>query len=85
MSCVSLKSRQAAISERKQSSESGLGSLMPIQSVLAVSRRWRERVRERRHLFELDDHVLSDIGLTRAEVGREAARPFWQPLDPHSG
>lgn len=39
---------------------------------------WLERVQDRRRLAELDDHMLRDIGLTRAEAEQAAARPFWQ-------
>jgi len=35
------------------------------------------RRRQRAHLLRLDDHLLRDIGLTRADVLDEAARPFW--------
>ncbi|HAM48359.1 MAG TPA: DUF1127 domain-containing protein [Alphaproteobacteria bacterium] len=41
-------------------------------------RMWRHRVLYRQHLRGLDDHLLDDLGLTRAEAEREAARPFWQ-------
>lgn len=40
---------------------------------------WRERVRQRRALLELDDRLLSDIGIGRAEAEHEAGRPFWLP------
>ena len=33
--------------------------------------------RQRRDLRDLDDHLLADIGLTRAEALEEAARPIW--------
>lgn len=33
--------------------------------------------RQRRQLRQLDDHRLSDIGLTRAEAEAEARRPAW--------
>jgi uncharacterized protein YjiS (DUF1127 family) len=33
--------------------------------------------RQRRHLAVLDDHLLRDIGLDRADATREAYRPFW--------
>ncbi len=36
-----------------------------------------ERYRQRRHLDELDDHQLADVGLTRRDVARECAKPFW--------
>ena len=39
---------------------------------------WLERVRQRRHLAELDDRLLRDIGLSRAEVEHEISRPFWK-------
>lgn len=48
-----------------------------VQTGITV-RMWRHRVLYRHHLRELDDHLLSDLGLTRAEAEREAARPFWQ-------
>lgn len=31
----------------------------------------------RRRLARLDDHILRDIGLTRAEAEDEASRPAW--------
>jgi uncharacterized protein YjiS (DUF1127 family) len=39
---------------------------------------WRQRARERRALENLSDHMLRDIGLTRADVMAEATKPFWQ-------
>jgi uncharacterized protein YjiS (DUF1127 family) len=38
---------------------------------------WHERARQRRHLQSLSDHMLRDIGLTRADVLAEADKPFW--------
>ncbi len=40
--------------------------------------RWHDRVAERRHLRGLDDHMLSDIGLTRSDVDWESSKPFWR-------
>jgi drug/metabolite transporter (DMT)-like permease len=37
------------------------------------------RQRQRRHLGELGDHGLRDIGLDRREARREACKPFWLP------
>ncbi len=39
---------------------------------------WQERDRQRRHLAALDDRLLSDIGISRADAAREAAVPFWR-------
>ncbi len=38
---------------------------------------WLGRVRERRALHALDDGMLKDIGLTRADVEFEAHKSFW--------
>ena len=38
---------------------------------------WQERARQRRQLMELDDRLLRDIGVSRADVARETAKPFW--------
>jgi uncharacterized protein YjiS (DUF1127 family) len=37
-----------------------------------------EKVRQRHILLELDDRLLSDIGLTRDQAEREARKPFWK-------
>jgi uncharacterized protein YjiS (DUF1127 family) len=44
--------------------------------------RWIERRRQRRTLRELaedNEHLLRDIGKSKAEALREAAKPFWHP------
>ncbi len=40
---------------------------------------WVERARERRQLQALNDHMLKDLGLSRADVEGEASKPFWRP------
>jgi uncharacterized protein YjiS (DUF1127 family) len=47
-------------------------------SALIRLMRWHETARERRALLALSDHMLKDIGITRAEAEREASRRFWQ-------
>ena len=37
-----------------------------------------DRIRQRRALQALDDWVLKDIGLSRADVMHEYDKPFWQ-------
>ena len=39
---------------------------------------WQQRANERAHLRTLDDRMLSDMGIGRAEAEREAALPFWR-------
>jgi uncharacterized protein YjiS (DUF1127 family) len=38
---------------------------------------WQEVARQRRALLALDERLLKDIGITRADAEREASRPFW--------
>jgi len=40
---------------------------------------WHERARQRRHLGDLPDDRLRDIGVNRLEARREAEKPFWRP------
>jgi uncharacterized protein YjiS (DUF1127 family) len=39
---------------------------------------WLARVREREELAALDDRMLHDIGLTRADVYGEYRKLFWR-------
>lgn len=39
---------------------------------------WQERAEQRHQLARLDDRMLRDIGVTRVEVARELAKPFWR-------
>ena len=39
---------------------------------------WQERAAERTRLRRMDDRMLSDMGLSRADVEREASVPFWR-------
>jgi uncharacterized protein YjiS (DUF1127 family) len=39
---------------------------------------WAERAAERRHLAELNDHLLRDIGVTRADIDAVSTKPFWR-------
>ena len=38
---------------------------------------WQQRAAERTHLASLSAHHLKDIGVSRADVEAEAAKPFW--------
>jgi uncharacterized protein YjiS (DUF1127 family) len=39
---------------------------------------WAERAKERRKLATFNDHMLRDIGVTRADVMAETSKPFWR-------
>ena len=45
-----------------------------IRRALMIVRTWHSRACTRRELARLDDHLLADIGLSRAELNK----PFWQ-------
>jgi len=49
--------------------------------LLDAARIWMARRRQRKSLqglVEHDDRMLRDVGLSRDEVRREAAKPFWR-------
>jgi uncharacterized protein YjiS (DUF1127 family) len=46
--------------------------------LMATLREWLRRSRTRSQIDELDEHLLRDIGLTRAAVRAESSKPFWQ-------
>jgi uncharacterized protein YjiS (DUF1127 family) len=80
-----LRSRQAALaheypglrgSRAVRWVDSGLRALGRTVDLVLT---WQERARQRHELQSLNDHMLRDIGLTRADVMAEATKPFWQP------
>ncbi|HWA44861.1 MAG TPA: DUF1127 domain-containing protein [Hypericibacter adhaerens] len=52
--------------------------LRPIGRFLARLRSWGERARSPRQLHGLNDHMLKDLGLSRADLEREASKWFWR-------
>ncbi len=53
-------------------------SAQALRQVVATISTWIERDRMRRRLLNLDDRMLRDVGISRAEVHGEAAKPFWR-------
>jgi uncharacterized protein YjiS (DUF1127 family) len=47
--------------------------------ILLMLLTWETRWRERRHLVDLSDETLVDIGRTRAEMHDESSKPCWKP------
>ena len=54
------------------------GDVHPFAAAFVTIGRWIERTRQRRALAGLDDQMLRDIGITRAEAARECGKPFWR-------
>lgn len=50
--------------------------LSAIRQIVAAIRLWRERVRSRQELREVNDHLLQDIGLRRVDIGYKLRQPF---------
>jgi len=47
--------------------------------ILRTLRIWRLRSVTRRELLELDERLLADVGIKRADALMEASKPFWRP------
>jgi uncharacterized protein YjiS (DUF1127 family) len=39
---------------------------------------WHDRAQQRRLLAAASDHLLYDIGISRADVDEEVEKPFWR-------
>lgn len=48
-----------------------------VSGAASVVLRWQELARDRRRLQEMDERMLKDIGISRADALHEASRPFW--------
>jgi uncharacterized protein YjiS (DUF1127 family) len=46
--------------------------------LLDVLYEWRARAAERHVMRTLDDRMLRDVGLSRADLERELHKPFWE-------
>jgi len=49
-----------------------------IWTIAEATQPWYERWRQRQALMRLDDHLLKDIGVSRADADLEATKPFWK-------
>jgi uncharacterized protein YjiS (DUF1127 family) len=57
---------------------SGVASRAPDGGLLARVQVWLERRWQRRTLLALNDHLLKDIGVSRADAWAEGQKPFWR-------
>jgi uncharacterized protein YjiS (DUF1127 family) len=62
---------------KPQATGVALDTRAPERSLWSMFCAYYTRARDCRHLAELDDHALRDIGLTRDQIGR----PFWDPWE----
>ena len=71
-------------SVKESSTSDGRAATDPVERLLILFkgirtlRVWRARRRQRQTLAELNDYLLNDIGVSRNEARREAAKPFWR-------
>jgi uncharacterized protein YjiS (DUF1127 family) len=71
--------RRVSASSGASATRAGIGVLVDrIGRLAALVSRWRERARGRRQLASLDARARNDLGLTRLDVARECAKPFWR-------
>jgi hypothetical protein len=66
---------------RRQAEPTSLAEALRSSShyVMTAVCAWSARRRQRLRLQELDEWMLRDIGVTRAEADAEACKPFWMP------
>lgn len=50
----------------------------PVARTLSTVATWVRRQRSRKQLAELDDAMLRDIGISRANADFEASKAFWR-------
>jgi len=50
----------------------------PLGRALDAILSWIDRYRQRRALQAMSDHMLHDIGLSRADVDRVTSKQFWR-------
>ena len=48
------------------------------ETLLSTLRLWRSRFNDRREFPVLEERELRDLGLSRWDVERELAKPFWR-------
>ena len=56
----------------------GRWSATAATSITSTIREWNRRQRTRKALLEMSDHLLKDIGISRADALREGSKAFWK-------
>ena len=55
----------------------GFQSLKGLIHIAKRAHQWHESRRSRYALAKLDDRILADVGISRAQVGAELRKSFW--------
>lgn len=50
----------------------------PLAGLIELLLTWQERAQQRHQLHQMSERELRDIGLSRADVESECAKPFWR-------
>jgi uncharacterized protein YjiS (DUF1127 family) len=66
------------IQSAKQATTPRQKSLEFLKSIMCLIQLWQHNRRSRRHLSELSDHQLRDIGISPGERQHELDKPFWR-------
>ncbi len=48
------------------------------KNILLIIKRWHQKSVTRRHLRDLPDYLLDDIGIDKQLAKKEADKPFWE-------
>lgn len=72
---TSLAARRVFAAEAAEEGRRGPRAVLLVFDTLSL---WRERARQRRQLAGLPDHMLNDIGISRAQAWMECDKPFWK-------
>jgi uncharacterized protein YjiS (DUF1127 family) len=79
MTVTHYQPRQPACSQVAARHRTALDDLSDaMHSFFSTLRLWRQRMRERDQLGRLDDRMLQDIGITRADALHLSSKPFWR-------
>jgi uncharacterized protein YjiS (DUF1127 family) len=73
---IVMRGWQPRMIEDRQSLGASLATA--VMKGFAKVRAWRERARSRQALLRLDEHMLRDLGISRAMADFKGSQPFWR-------
>lgn len=75
MSAIRFEAAGGRIAEPRRSAHPAVSAAARVFGTL---REWRRRSKDRAQLAALDDRMLADIGITRADAQFLSDKPFWR-------